>query len=117
MKIARIALLVTGLIVAGFHLGTGHAQRYATKDLIPGSKVDDVPLDFDLWKYLDSEKADATTPRHLRFDAQWREKIKDDLIRSKPSLRAIAEQKRQAARKVLYARLTELTVGKTTLSD
>ena len=45
----RPALLVLGLIGLGVLAGIGHAQRFASKEPIPGSKIrGEIPVDADL---------------------------------------------------------------------
>jgi hypothetical protein len=105
-KSVRPALLLLGLVGLGILAGIGHAQRFASKEPIPGSKRGEISASLDLWEYLDREEPGT------RFDAIWRAKIKDELIQARPTPQAIAVQMRDAARKALYARLAEYMVGK-----
>jgi hypothetical protein len=113
-KDVRAAALVLAFLGLGILAGIGHAQRFASKEPIPGSlPPDEKAADLDVWKWLnpysDGEKDE--------FGPQWRAKIKEDLIQSKPNLRALAEKKRDAARKVLHGQLTNWLLGRSTMPD
>jgi hypothetical protein len=110
LRVMRGAVFVLVLVGLGVLAGIGHAQRYAGKEPIPGSKRGEISADLNVWEYLDKEEG-------TRFDAIWRARIKEELIQAKPTPQAIALEMRDAARKSLYSRLAEYMVGKRTDAD
>src|SRR5687767_6277129 len=95
---SRYIAVVLGLVVVGYQLGTSYAQRYMSKEPFPRKLASDPQADVDLWKLLDSDDVFFWRDPENRYDVKWRQKLKDDLVRSTPNSRSVARERRDAAR-------------------
>ncbi len=83
------------LLAVGFHAGVSQTSR-------------PVEIDADPWRSLDPDN---------RFDARHRARLKDELLRAKPTPRSFLEMQRETAYKALIARMTRPPLGKAERSD